>query len=83
MIFFLNRLDKLWLDCIALPSVLKCNRTVSAASEQIFAGVEEQQNITSNMVAGFGELETLIIQLKELVQEKNEDSNHIETSKSK
>ncbi|MFK4303493.1 MULTISPECIES: hypothetical protein [unclassified Paenibacillus] len=45
--------------------------------------MEEQQNITSNMVAGFGELETLIIQLKELVQEKNEDSNHIETSKSK
>ncbi|WP_431087425.1 hypothetical protein [Paenibacillus sp. 8b26] len=67
---------------VALPSVLKCNRTASAASEQIFAGVEEQRNITSNMVAGFGELETLIIQLKELVQEKNEDSNHIETSKS-
>ncbi|ALP38053.1 chemotaxis protein [Paenibacillus sp. IHB B 3084] len=55
----------------------------SAASEQILAGVEEQRNITSNMVASFGELETLIIQLKELVQEKNEDSSHTTTSKSK
>ncbi|MET3210145.1 UNVERIFIED_CONTAM: methyl-accepting chemotaxis protein [Paenibacillus sp. PvR008] len=55
----------------------------SAASEQILAGVEEQRNITSNMVAGFGELETLIIQLKELVQEKNEANSHTGTSKSK
>ncbi|MNW38492.1 Methyl-accepting chemotaxis protein McpC [compost metagenome] len=55
----------------------------SAASEQILAGVEEQRNITSNMVTGFNELETLIIQLKELVHDQKEDNIPTEISKSK
>ncbi|MDQ0494846.1 methyl-accepting chemotaxis protein [Paenibacillus brasilensis] len=55
----------------------------SAASEQILAGVEEQRSITSNMVAGFTELETLIVQLKELVEEKNEAGSPTGASTSK
>jgi methyl-accepting chemotaxis protein len=55
----------------------------SAASEQILAGVEEQRNITSNMVTGFSELEALIIQLKELVHDQKEDNIPTEISKSK
>lgn len=47
----------------------------SAASEQILAGVEEQQSITSNMVGGFTELEALIVQLKELVEVRNENGS--------
>jgi methyl-accepting chemotaxis protein len=55
----------------------------SAASEQILAGVEEQRNITSNMVTGFSELEALIIQLKELVHDQKEYNSPTEISKSK
>ncbi|WP_434749949.1 methyl-accepting chemotaxis protein [Paenibacillus amylolyticus] len=41
----------------------------SAATEEILASMEEQRNLTQNMVASFTELEKLIINLSELVSD--------------
>ncbi|WP_379160096.1 methyl-accepting chemotaxis protein [Paenibacillus sp. sgz5001063] len=46
----------------------------SAATEEILAGVEEQRNITHQMVESFKQLESLIVGLNDLVSGKGEDS---------
>ncbi|WP_195724232.1 methyl-accepting chemotaxis protein [Paenibacillus monticola] len=42
----------------------------SATTEEILAGVEEQRNITNQMVESFKQLESLIVGLNELVSDK-------------
>lgn len=44
----------------------------SAATEEILASMEEQRNLTQKMVDSFGELEQLIVDLSDLVSDKNE-----------
>ncbi|SHN77221.1 methyl-accepting chemotaxis protein [Paenibacillus sp. ov031] len=44
----------------------------SAATEEILASMEEQRNLTEKMVDSFGELEQLIVDLNELVSDKDE-----------
>ncbi|MDO7908127.1 methyl-accepting chemotaxis protein [Paenibacillus sp. JX-17] len=46
----------------------------SAAAEQILASVEEQRNLTQRMVDSFEELEQLIVGLRELVSEGEEQA---------
>lgn len=53
----------------------------SAATEQILAGVEEQRNITEHMVKSFKQLEGLIIELNELVSDKEETAIAADLSK--
>lgn len=42
----------------------------SAATEEILASMEEQRNLTQNMVESFGELEKLIVNLNELISDQ-------------
>ncbi|CAM3536253.1 MULTISPECIES: methyl-accepting chemotaxis protein [Saccharibacillus] len=46
----------------------------SAASEEILAGMEEQRNLTRQMVASFRELEGLIVGLNELVADSHDEA---------
>ena len=43
----------------------------SAATEEILASMEEQRNLTQNMVASFAELEKLIVNLNDLVSDQD------------
>ena len=46
----------------------------SAATEEILASMEEQRNLTQQMVESFGELEQLIVDLSDLVSDHQTSS---------